>query len=144
MGRYHYSFCIMSMLLTRMAAILNSHRRKHLIKFMERLKVQTSKRLSRPLGELVRYTLQRFNKIVKAKLLNSSAVGFIAIAERSRAESSALKLAARKERIEASQRKRVELENVQLRSKLTRLLEQVSFMATNMQKAIEESPEHEE
>lgn len=130
----------MNMLLNRLVFILNSRRRRHLIRFMEAMKAHAARKLSKPLDELVKYSLQRLIKIVKGKVLNTTAVGFIAIAERSRAEASALKLLARKERIEASHKKRVESENLLLRSKLTRLLEQVSFVATNFQKTIEEEP----
>lgn len=74
---------------------------------MEAVKARAARKLSKPVDELVKYLLQRLANIAKGKLLKEYAVGFIAIAERSRAEASALKLAARKERIEASHRKRV-------------------------------------
>jgi hypothetical protein len=96
MGKYHYSYYIMAMLLGRVVLLIDGKHRLNKIFALETLKAHTERQLSRPLVELVNYSLTQLAKIFRKKAMKKYTIGFIAIAEKSRLEASALKLVARK------------------------------------------------
>lgn len=134
MGKYHYSYCIMSMLVNRVFVILDTQNRMNKMHFFEVLRAIKQRKLSRPLCELVRYRLGRVLGIVRGRVVGIMAGGFAAIFERSRVDMERVK--ANKERM--GKRKKTEAENAALKKKLARLMEQLSFLATNIQQTFDD------
>jgi septal ring factor EnvC (AmiA/AmiB activator) len=73
-------------------------------------------------------------KITKTHQTKNLACGFAMIYERSKLDPEKVKVA--KDR--AARRKKTEAENAALKSKLTRLMEQLSYLATNIQQTFDD------